>query len=108
MRPQIILEIGSGSGVVSVFLHQLLSVYNIYPLITFCTDLNENALKCTQQTANLNSIKSIEIIKCDLIFALSQRLANSIDILIFNPPYVPSNKPAESLEVFLDKIFWFF
>lgn len=101
LHPQIVLEIGSGSGVVSVFLRQLLSLKcNLSSLISFCTDLNDKALECTRQTAELNSVELIELVRCDLLSALALRLCNSVDILIFNPPYVPSSEPAKNVEVY--------
>lgn len=113
--PKIVLEIGSGSGVVSTFLREILSsnqlTNEIYKkkdtalFFSFCTDLNVQSLKCSKNTIELNDmdLTKLDFINCDLLNPLLNRLQNQVDILIFNPPYVPSEKPAENIEVILIK-----
>ncbi|VDK79254.1 unnamed protein product [Litomosoides sigmodontis] len=61
LKPNVILEIGSGTG----------------------------------SAAQLNSA-SVEAIQCDLLSALSYRLCGLVDVLLFNPPYVPTEHEATS------------
>lgn len=110
------IEIGSGSGVVTTFLRQILSLNlsdkkDTASFFSFCTDLNIKALNCSKDTAKMNKIDltKIEFINCDLLNPLLQRLQNQVDILIFNPPYVPSEKSAQNITViFLNFIFFIF
>uniref|UniRef100_A0A915DUR1 Methyltransferase HEMK2 n=1 Tax=Ditylenchus dipsaci TaxID=166011 RepID=A0A915DUR1_9BILA len=108
---QISLEIGCGSGVVTTFLHQILSQEcssngqesSSSQIFSFCTDLNQKALKCSKRTAALNAIDSarLDFVKCDLFEPFIRRLSGLVDILIFNPPYVPSDQePGQSTEDF--------
>lgn len=46
-------------------------------------------LQCTKNTAILNAI-DLDTVQCDLIVALSDRLRGIVDLLLFNPPYVPT------------------
>ncbi|KAI6232819.1 Methylase [Aphelenchoides fujianensis] len=94
VRPSIVVEIGSGSGVVSAFVAGLPALQAAPPAV-FCTDLNANALRCTRRTAELNGrSERIETIRCDLLAAL--RLSQAVDLLLFNPPYVPTDHAASS------------
>ena len=82
-NPLIALEIGSGSGVISTF------VKTICPQ-TFClaVDINKEAARASQETARVNK-QQVEVVCGDLGRGLSG-LYGKVDLLIFNPPYVPT------------------
>ncbi|VDO77817.1 unnamed protein product [Heligmosomoides polygyrus] len=93
MSPQIVLEIGCGSGVVSAFLNKALGRH----VTSLATDYNPDALDCTIETGRLNDVK-IEVVRTDLDNGLDH-LENKVDILLFNPPYVPTEEePKSNLE----------
>jgi hypothetical protein len=54
------------------------------------TDTNPAASKCTRATAQLNN-KPIEPVQTDLVECLIERIAGKTDIILFNPPYVPTD-----------------
>lgn len=85
LNPEIVLEIGPGSGLVINFLakHLIKSKQTLF----FATDINKDACLATQKTSNRN-FNDVNIINCDLVFPLIDRLKNKIDLLLFNPPYV--------------------
>lgn len=80
-----VLEVGSGSGIVTTFVQQ-----NILPgasALYLTTDLNLHACKSSLETSKENG-------GCLYMDALRASLATSlrphlVDILLFNPPYVP-------------------
>lgn len=92
----VVLEIGTGTGIITNFIKN-----NIIPGAYFITtDLNNYACKTSIQTdkLNLTDTKSIsgqekpgfmDSIQCDLASAVRD---NSVDVLVFNPPYVPSEE----------------
>ncbi|KAI9632133.1 S-adenosyl-L-methionine-dependent methyltransferase, partial [Dioszegia hungarica] len=82
--PSICVEIGSGSGVVSTFLAQLLSE----PAVHIATDINRYACLATAKTGTINNV-NLEVIQSNLVDSF--RLDGKIDILMFNPPYVPTS-----------------
>lgn len=84
------LEIGCGTGVASVFLAKELQHRGVSRCIHYVTDINPLALKATQATAKANDISTIEAVQCDLASSLLAKLEGSVDVLIFNPPYVPT------------------
>ncbi|THH21012.1 hypothetical protein EW146_g447 [Bondarzewia mesenterica] len=86
ISPRICLEIGSGSGCVSSFIGTILgSSYALY----LCTDINPHASRCTLLTGTKNKIP-LDPVTAYLAQPLAARLAHSVDILVFNPPYVPT------------------
>lgn len=55
------------------------------------TDINPQATIATLRCAETNHCEdSIQVILTDLTSGIQDRLKNSVDILIFNPPYVPT------------------
>lgn len=55
--------------------------------VYLCTDLNPHATRCTRLTGLSNSIP-LNPVLTDLTSALLPRLERSVDVLVFNPPYV--------------------
>ena len=54
------------------------------------TDINHIAISVTQRTAAANGVR-IECICTNLIQGLEERLYGNVDVLLFNPPYVPTD-----------------
>ncbi|KAJ7596713.1 hypothetical protein C8J56DRAFT_773478 [Mycena floridula] len=105
--PSICLEIGqlyrSGSGCVSSFLSTVLGASSSLYL---CTDINSLACRATSRTGIQNHASALpnsifqplsitkqgqlDAINASLALPLLRRLQNSVDIILFNPPYVPT------------------
>ncbi|CAJ1896069.1 unnamed protein product [Cylindrotheca closterium] len=80
-----ILELGSGNGVPITFCSKL-----VPSALAIATDINPNALAFTKKTAMENNVTKLETIQCDLATPLLESCKQRIDIIIFNPPYVPT------------------
>ena len=89
-EPIVCLEVGSGSGCVITFLSKYLKELNIKN-ICYATDINLDANQATKRTAISNSV-IVEVIRMDLVdsFIHTSSALNKVDILLFNPPYVPT------------------
>lgn len=95
-----VLEIGGGSGVPSVFFrmqwNELNTTTTLSPraIHSIVTDVNPYALQATMQTAAANGIDiqeaSFQTIQCDLASDLLPAQAGKVDVILFNPPYVPT------------------
>ena len=82
------LEIGSGSGYVSAHLGLVLQRLQ-RSSVAFCTDVNADAAALTSETLRRNGLQRHEVVVCNLADALKARLRHRVDVLLFNPPYVP-------------------
>uniref|UniRef100_A0A060SZN9 ARAD1C06028p n=1 Tax=Blastobotrys adeninivorans TaxID=409370 RepID=A0A060SZN9_BLAAD len=80
----LVTEIGTGSGVVTTFIRQ-----HIVPNGYFMpTDVNFYACTTCTETWEANGMKNdhLDPIRCNLVSALRV----PVDLMVFNPPYVPS------------------
>ena len=75
-EPLLILEFGSGSGIVSAFLSKMYTK----SLILGC-DVNIDACNCTRRVASVDTIH-VDVLKL--------KLRSKIDLIVCNPPYVPT------------------
>ena len=82
LNPLLALEIGSGSGVVITFLGKYLKTETLY----LAVDINKNACLASKETSIENNI-DLNIIQSDLLLSFKP---NTLDIILFNAPYVPS------------------
>lgn len=87
-----VLEIGSGTGVSIISLGILLKQSGNSEFTLYATDVNQEAVRITMQTAEENGLDSncIKVFKGDLAEPVLDDLAKKVDVLIFNPPYVPT------------------
>ncbi|KAL5534632.1 hypothetical protein ACEPAG_1095 [Sanghuangporus baumii] len=87
-KPRICFEIGSGSGCVSTFAAKILGPSECLYL---CTDINKYAARCTHLTGRQNNV-TLDPVLSSLSDAFDQRFrkCGGVDLLIFNPPYVPT------------------
>lgn len=83
-QPNVVFEIGSGSGCVSAFVASILHSRCVY----FTSDINTHANQATISTGDLNGC-NLNTINTHLLNGT--RLDGAVDILLFNPPYVPTN-----------------
>lgn len=91
IKPAVCVEVGSGSGVVITALAKAIGPSSCSFI---ATDINPLATKATEQTADRNGV-FLQVINCDLLCPLLTRLRGQVDILLFNPPYVPTEENEE-------------
>lgn len=80
IKPTVIAEIGSGSGVVITALASVLKGSCVY----FATDVNRQACLASLETSRLNNC-GVECVNTNLLDSFKGGL---FDVVLFNPPYV--------------------
>lgn len=90
----VVCEIGAGSGIVTAFLKA-----NIFPHGFFlATDVNPTACQTILETVKGNDNTHFHSVdSCRMSLTLSIR-ENAVDVLVFNPPYVPAEEVPERPE----------
>ncbi|KAH7590941.1 eRF1 methyltransferase catalytic subunit MTQ2 [Nakaseomyces glabratus] len=85
----VVCEIGVGSGIVTTFMMQNTIPSAGHLNLYYAIDVNPWALESTLTTADINNCKKsyLEPVQADLTSSFRTR---EIDLLIFNPPYVPA------------------
>jgi release factor glutamine methyltransferase len=88
LRSPLCVEIGCGSGYVITSAALLLQAAQP---TCFATDVNPHAAAATQSTLEQHGLQHCcAVVLTDLAAALEARLRGCVDLLLFNPPYVPS------------------
>ncbi|DAZ94391.1 TPA: hypothetical protein N0F65_003255 [Lagenidium giganteum] len=93
-KPGVCVEIGCGSGAVFVYLSTALQERNHHAMY-IATDINPLAIDVAHRTATINGTRTFDLVRTDLVSCLESRLAGQVDVLLFNPPYVPT--PSEEV-----------
>jgi len=79
-----IVEIGVGSGIISIMLSTLLPNAKV-----IATDISQDALEVARINAKRHSVEDkIKFVKCNLLDEVSTK----IDILVSNPPYIKKDE----------------
>lgn len=100
VAPPLVLEVGVGSGVVLAFVAaNARSIFGRCDILTLGTDINSFACQAASQTVT-TAIKEkeqlsdrslfLDVVNGDLASSIRP---HSIDVFIFNPPYVPAELP---------------
>jgi release factor glutamine methyltransferase len=96
---QVCLECGSGSGTIITALsiafkqEATTSQEALKNRLLFATDINPSACRTTRKCASYHKqLHNIEVIRTNLAESLVDRLEHSVDLLLFNPPYVPTDQ----------------
>jgi len=97
LNPRICLEIGSGSGCASTFLAKILGPTQALYL---CTDINPRCTTATSRTGANNKVP-LDPILASLFPPLRRSTSHPstllYDIIVFNPPYVPTDSHESTL-----------
>lgn len=106
---RVCLECGSGSGIIITSIAKSFAAAstktatkngsnaaNDFRLL-LATDINFKACQTTQKCATyFGQEHNVQVIQTDLAECLLDRLEQSVDLLVFNPPYVPTEEDPTS------------
>jgi len=104
-----ILDMGTGTGIIAIFLQKLKDIITNFNPKIYASDILSEALICAKNNEKLNNVNNkIHFIQSDLFNSFPDKLKNSFDVIIFNPPYLPSieyhdsNKKPSKLDISWD------
>ncbi|XP_023911939.2 uncharacterized protein LOC112023560 [Quercus suber] len=87
-HPTLCMEVGCGSGYIITSLALILG--QEAPGIHYiATDTNPHAVRVTSETLEAHGVHA-ELINTDIALGLEKRLAGLVDVMVVNPPYVPT------------------
>lgn len=95
----LVVEVGTGSGVVSAFIRQ----HVFLEAAIMASDINPAACEAAQHTLDVNGGRNCTVsdsLRMDLTSAFRRA---QIDLLVFNPPYVPAEEVPEQPKSELDR-----
>ena len=82
-----IVDIGTGSGVLGIYLKEYFPKSCV-----ICTDISENCLKIARENAKLHNV-DIDFRLGDMIEPIIQE--NSVEVIVSNPPYIPNESTVD-------------
>ncbi|XP_059667322.1 uncharacterized protein LOC132312814 [Cornus florida] len=89
-RPTLCMEVGCGSGYIITSLALMLE-QEACGAYYIATDINPHAVGVTHETLKAHGVHA-ELITTDIASGLEKRLAGLVDVMVVNPPYVPTSE----------------
>jgi HemK-related putative methylase len=82
---------GTGSGIIAIFLEMVKSKVKKLDPIIYASDILEQSIKCAKKNEVINYNENrITFIRSDLFKEFPESLKKKFNVIIFNPPYLPS------------------
>ena len=86
-----VLDMGTGTGIIALYLTKMKNQITNFSSNIFASDILKNAIRCAKLNERLNNFyPSITFIHSNLFRSFPDNLRNTFNVIIFNPPYLPS------------------
>ena len=86
-----ILDMGTGTGIIALFFQEIKKYLSKFTAKVYASDISDAAIRCATLNERTNNYKdNITFIKSNLFRKFLPNLKHSFDIIVFNPPYLPS------------------
>ncbi|MFX1389500.1 MAG: methyltransferase, partial [Promethearchaeota archaeon] len=91
-----ILDLGTGTGIIAIFFQLIKTIYSNFNPKIYASDILFDSTKCAIKNEKANGIRNeIVFINSNLFKSFPDNLKKTFNIIIFNPPYLPSSKLIE-------------
>ena len=99
---------GTGVGYIALSFQIIKNIIPKFKPKIYASDILEEAIKISKHNEKLNNFENeIEFIISDLFKSFPVNLKQSFDVIIFNPPYLPSfNFKSESINSSKEDLSW--
>lgn len=95
---QKVLDLGTGTGIIALFLQLIKNILPKFNPKIYAADILEEAIKCAKNNEQNNKVEGeINFIQSNLFDSFPKSLEKSFNVIIFNPPYLPSIKSDNKL-----------
>lgn len=86
-----ILDMGTGTGIIALFFQEIKKYFSKFTSEIYASDISDAAIRCATLNERTNNYKdNIAFIESDIFRKFPPNLQHSFDIIVFNPPYLPS------------------
>ena len=86
-----ILDLGTGSGILAIILAKFIKPTHFPKAKIYASDILSEAIEIAKENARKNSLEDdIEFIQSNLFDEFPPVFKNKFEIILFNPPYLPS------------------
>lgn len=87
-----ILDMGTGTGIIAIFFQLLKKVNRNFVPEIHASDISEEAIKSAKENEKRNNVENTIYFKTsDLFKSFPEKLKHAFDVIVFNPPYLPSS-----------------
>ena len=87
-----VLDLGTGTGIIAILFQIIKKKFHNFNPNIYASDISDDALNCARINEKLNGFNhEITFIKSSLFSSFPIYLKNLFDIIVFNPPYLPSS-----------------
>jgi len=94
-----VLDMGTGTGILAIFLQMLKAQHPLFNPMIYASDIIEEALECAKNNEIFNNFnENISFIRSNLFESFPKSLKNAFNLILFNPPYLPSSELVEQNE----------
>jgi HemK-related putative methylase len=87
-----ILDMGTGTGIIAIFFALLTKILPSFNPQIYASDIMNESIKYAKLNAELNHVRDkIKFCISDMFTSLPTILRNKLNLVLFNPPYLPSS-----------------